>query len=453
MRLRRVLARESLGALVLALAIPLLFLDESHQPALVVDVGSTDVHARLSDAAVVAVLIAALIAAALQGGWRLTAARIIWIPGVALLLWLGFQAFRPAAYEGAQFAPNVVAYVELIEYALLAVAVPLLVRRALDLSIVVGGFVLWSLAATSVAVAQLLGAGILGAGAIGGRQPSFLTVHDLAALSALALGIAVAGILATPKRVPASALFPVALVAGALGLVLAGSFGALAGFAAGVLGAMAAARGRLAPSGQSGRRLVALLVLVAFVTVGTTAVRAGWVERALDATGIAEEAGAEAEPEQRREVVTYLGLRTFQDHPVLGVGWLRSSSFEVVEPYLADARARYADAPEEAFPTAERELPPRSLYVQLLAEAGALGLLLLVGLGAGGLVLCWRTAAFASSPWAAGAGLAMICALLTLSGEWALSGLVPGSPLQSATAIALGLAAAGAATVEEESGG
>jgi hypothetical protein len=47
----------------------------------------------------------------------------------------------------------------------------------------------------------------------------------------------------------------------------------------------------------------------------------------------------------------------------------------------------------------------------------------------------------------------MLCALPAIAGEWALVPLVPGTPIQAATALALGLAAAGAATVEDESGG
>jgi hypothetical protein len=46
----------------------------------------------------------------------------------------------------------------------------------------------------------------------------------------------------------------------------------------------------------------------------------------------------------------------------------------------------------------------------------------------------------------------VLCALLTLAGEWASLGIVSGIPLQAATCLLLGLAAAGAATVEEEAG-
>ena len=78
--------------------------------------------------------------------------------------------------------------------------------------------------------------------------------------------------------------------------------------------------------------------------------------------------------------------------------------------------------------------------------------MLLLAVGAGGIVLAWRTVMHAPRPWAAGAGVATICALLTLAGEWASLGIVAGIPIQAATCLALGLAAAGAATVEDETG-
>jgi len=445
---RGVLSRESLGALILALAIPLLFLGETHQPVLELELGSATVDPTPADAALVAVLIAAVMSLVTHGAWRLSAARIVWIPGVLLFAWLGFQALRPASTGDPSFEDHLVDYGELLTYALLAVAVPLIVRRAQDLAIVVAGIVLWSLAATGVALAQLLGADILDAGVTGGRQPSFLTVHDLAALSALSAGIAAAGILATRRRIPAPALFPIAIVAGGLGLVIAGSMVAIAGFAVGAILAIVVARGRLAPAGPRGPSLFALAAFIVIVAVGASAVRAGWVERALDGSDAATE---EVAPGPQPEVMTYIAFRVFQDNPLLGVGWLRAGNFEFLEPHVDDARKRFSDEPEASFPFQDVAIP--SMYAQLLAEAGVIGLALLIALGVGGLVLCWRTASYASVPWAAGAGLAMLCALPALAGEWALVALVPGTPIQAATALALGLAAAGAATVEDESGG
>jgi hypothetical protein len=77
---------------------------------------------------------------------------------------------------------------------------------------------------------------------------------------------------------------------------------------------------------------------------------------------------------------------------------------------------------------------------------------LLLAVGVVGLLLAWRAATRAPAPWAAGAGLLAVCALLTLAGEWASLGIVAGIPLQAASCLLLGLTAAGAAAVEDGGG-
>ena len=452
MRTPRPGTRESLGALVLAFAVPFLFVGEDHLPTYSLDVGSTMVDLDPSDAAVVIVLLAAFVAGARMGAARLNAGRILWVPGIALLLWLAFEAFRPVSIDDARFDDHLASYVKFVGYAFLAIAAPLLVRRTQDLTLVVASFVLWSLVASAVALVQFFGVDVLDAWPPGWRQPSFLGHSDLAALSGIAIGVAVAGILCMRRRIPAPMLFPVALVAGASGLVLAGSIAAVTGFAVGVLVVSIAARSRFAPSG---RRLLGVVALLAVVLVGVSAIRADALEPIGELTGLGEDQPTpDGQTYSEKSVLAYIGLRVFQDNPLLGVGWQRSGRAEVFEHYVADARERFPDEAEEAFPSSERELGVQSLYVQMLADAGLIGLALLLAIALAGLVLGWRTAAYASSPWAAGAGLAVMCALITVAGEWAVVGIPPtGIPISAATCLLLGLTAAGAATVEEETGG
>jgi O-antigen ligase len=448
--LRQHLNRDSLGALVLAGAIPILFLHERYQPALELDWRSTSFEIRVSDVAVLAIVVAALVATARVGDWRLSAGQILWAPGIALLLWLAFETFRPASVDDARFDEHLVSFLKFGEYALLAPAVPLLVRRLQDLTIVLGTLVLWSAVATTVALVQFFGLDVFDAWNPGWRQPSFLGHHDLAALSALALGFVIAGIACTRRLLPARRLFVVALVAGVLGAIVAGSLAAAIGFAIGALVATLVSRLRFEPSR---RRIVAVVAVVAVVGAGVTAMRADSLEEFVRFLGISERRDPEGvETYSQRTVLAYIGVRIWEDNPIIGVGWQRSAREEVFQPYVADARERFPDVNELAFPAPGREWGVQNLYVQMLADAGAIGLVLLIAVGAGGFVLAWRTVVHGSRPWGVGTGVATICGLLTLAGEWGSLGIVAGIPIQAATCLVLGLAAAGAATVEDETG-
>ncbi len=211
-----------------------------------------------------------------------------------------------------------------------------------------------------------------------------------------------------------------------------------------------AARRRFRPSG---RRTLALVAVVAVVAGGVVAVRGDALADFLRFLGVrGNNPPVGVETYSQRTVLAYIGLRIFQDHPVLGVGWQRSSRVEVFEPYLGDAHRRFPDVVELAFPAKDREWGVQNLYIQMLADAGVIGLVLLLAVGATGLLLAWRAAARAPTPWAAGGGLLVICALLTLAGEWASLGIVAGIPLQAASCLLLGLAAAGAAAAQDADG-
>ncbi len=445
--LRALVDRDAAGALVLALAVPFLFVHERYQPELGLSAGSTTVDIRLSDVAVLAVVVAAIVAASREGLGRLGAARWLWLTGGALLVWLAFQALRPVAMDDERFADHLVSYVKLVEYGLLAVAVPLLVRRARDLTLLVGGLVAWAVVAAAVGAVQFFGLDVFGAWNAGWRQPSFLGHHDLAALSAIALALACAAIVARRSEIPAARLFVAALVAGMIGLVLAGSVAAVGGLALGIAAMWLAARSRYRPGG---RQTLALVAIVAVVAGGVTAVRGDALEDFLRFLGVrGDDPPVGVETYSQRAVLAYIGLRIAQDNPILGVGWQRSSRPDVFEQYVPDARERFPDVVDLAFPAEGREWGVQNLYVQMLADAGVIGLALLLAVGAIGVALAWRAARYAPRPWAAGAGLVAVCAILALAGEWASLGIVAGIPLQAATCLLLGLAAAGAAAERE----
>ena len=371
---------ESRGAVVLAAAVPFLFVHERFQPDLSLGVQSTTVDIRLSDVAVLVVVVAAVLAAIRVGFSRLRPANLLWLSGTALLVWLAFEALRSVSLDDDEFAAHLVSFLKLVEYALLAVAVPLLVRRTQDLRIILGALVLWSAVASAVAVAQFFGLDVFDAWNAGWRQPSFLGHHDLAALSAIAVGVAAVGIVAGRQRLPVSGLFATALAAGMLGVVIAGSIAAAGGMAIGAIAVTLAARTRFPPSA---RQLFALAAVVLAVAGGVTAVRGDALADFLRFLGVrGDEPPVGVETYSQRTVLAYIGVRIFRDHPIVGVGWQRSARPDVFEPYVDDARRRFPDVVDLAFPAPGREWGVQNFYVQMLADAGAVGLALLLAVGA-----------------------------------------------------------------------
>ena len=441
---------EAWGAMVLAASIPFLFMHERFQASYGVVVGTTTVDVRLADVAILAVVLAALVAGIREGFDPLRAGRVLWISGGLLLAWLAFETLRPASLHDAAFDGHVVSALKLGEYATLALAVPLLIRRTQDLTILLWALVVWSALAVVVALLQLFGLDIFAASSSGSRSPSFLGRHDFASLSALAISFGIACLLASRMRRERFRLFSLALAGGVLGLVLAGSVTAVAGLAVGAIFAWAGARRRFSPSG---RELLAVVAVVGVVAAGVFFVRSPTIDDFLGFLGVRHAQATGIESYSQRTVLAYIGLRIFEDRPFLGAGWQRSSRPDVFEPYLADAHKRFPDVVAAAFPSREHLWGVQNLYVQMLADAGIVGFVLLLGVGGAGLVLAVRTAAHASTAWAVGVGLLVLCALLPLAGTWASLGIVPGIPLQAATCLVLGLAAAGAATVEDETRG
>ena len=190
------------------------------------------------------------------------------------------------------------------------------------------------------------------------------------------------------------------------------------------------------------------------VAGGVTAIRADSLEEFVRFLGVrGDEPPQGVETYSQRTVLAYIGLRIWEDNPVLGVGLAAIGARRRLRAVSRGrARALSGRRRRSRSPRPGREWGVQNLYIQMLADAGVVGLLLLLAVGGGGLVLAWRTVTHAPNPWATGAGLVVLGALLTLAGEWASLGIVAGIPLQAATCLLLGLAAAGAATVEEQAG-
>src|SRR5436305_2573880 len=253
-------------ALVLAAAIPLLFLHVSYQPGL--SVGS--VNAYLSDFAVLAVVLVALAEGARTRFAPLRPGLRLWIAIACFLLWM-FVEVGLGHHHAASYATrdHAVTAAKFAEYALLAPSIVLLLRTRFDLLAAAWSLVLWSSLATLVGIAQFFGANIFLAGTVGRRQASFLASADFAALSVAALlaGIVALALPRIPRsRVPAV----VATVSGVLGMIVAGAVAAILRLATalGVLAIVLLARRELAL-----RRLVAVGAVSLVVLAGVVAIR------------------------------------------------------------------------------------------------------------------------------------------------------------------------------------
>jgi hypothetical protein len=424
------------GAVVLAVAIGPLFLHVDWQPGFSIDVGSTSVAVELADLALAAVVVAAVAAARARGAGVLRAALPLWAAAGAFVAWVIVATlYGPAMLEDYPVLENLVTAAKLAEYAALAVAVPLLVRERDELGVVLVGLVGWCVLATAVAVAQFLGWDAFDAWSAGRRQPSFLGHHDFAALSGAVLLVGLASLALSAG--PLGRLQAVALAAGGLGFVLAASSAGLAGLAAAVLVlGVLSVRAR-----RPLRRIAWAFALSGAVAVGVLALRGGDVADFLDFAADEQRTGTEqVESYSQRTVLAYIGGRIFLDHPVLGVGWQGSAEPEAFEPYLDDARRRFPDEAELAFPSAQRLYGVQNAYIQALADLGVVGLALLLGTLGSGLWLGLRAALGGSA-----AGVLALLWLLLALGVWLAQGLVTGIPLAALTWFALGLAAVGAA--------
>jgi len=439
------------GAVLLALALPFVFLHVHYQPTWTVPLGSTSATIALSDLAVLAVGAAGFVAA-LRGGFaRLRPGGWIWAAGATFLAFvLASTVWGRSIAADYRFLTHVVTALKFSEYALLALTVPLLVRRLPDAELVVGALVAWSVAASIGALLQFLGFVNEFAGRRPGqREPSFLGTHDLAALSGATLTLGLAGIALGPLPRRQRALAAAGGLAGALGLTLSGAVAGVIGIAAAA--AVAALLARLRGHWPSLARLAALTGVVVLVTAGVLALRSANVDVFLRFLGIRPAVHATSQLEgssfAQRVVLGYIGVRIFLDHPLVGIGWQATSERSSYGPYLADAHRRYPDVPDLSFPSPEHRWGVQDAYIQAAAELGVVGFVLFLGLFAAGFAVAGL--AFGRAPPAAAFAAAVpILWLLVTMGVWIGLGLVAGIPLVGLTWLALGFSAAAPALAD-----
>jgi O-antigen ligase len=419
-------------ALVVAAAIPLLFLHSKFQPSVSIALHGTSLDAYLSDFAVAAVVLTAA-AVGLRDGWsRLAAGRPLWWAASGFFVWVAFEVAWGHHVTGSYAtASHLATAMKFLEYALLAPSVALIVRRRLDLLTLLWSLVLWSCCATVAGIAEFFGSPWPAKGAVGHRQASFLSPADFSALSAAALLVGLVA-LTFPRLRLGRALGRVAVVSGVLGTIIAGAMASALGLVtAGIVVAIVSAVRRELDLRRASATALAALVAVAGVLV----------IRGHDLSTFARFLGASSQPESPdRHVETYahhtllvwFGYRIWLDHPVLGVGWEGSAEPANFVPLLPAAHRRFPDEAALAFPAAapDRRYGVQNVWIAALADLGIVGFLLWVCIFAAAVWLAVRRNALLALAWVA------LAAWL-----WSAQSFVAGIPLDALTWLAFGLAA------------
>jgi O-Antigen ligase len=414
------------GAIVLAATVPLVFLHLRFQPAVVVGPATV----KLSDVAVLATAVAAAWVAVRRGLAPLRPGIPVWVTGAALFLWICAAVFYPLASSRAYaWKTHLVTAGEFWEYALLAPAVPLLVRRRADAVLVLGALVGWTVVAATVGVVQFAGWNIVHGWGQGHREPSFLGPQDFAAVSGMTLGLGLVSLLwGVSGRLRTGAW--IAVVAGFVGFVLGGATSGLVGLVPAVVIAVAVTiRRGLA-------RRVALLCAVGatlLAAFGVVALRSGDFGQFFSLLGVKKSSAAAStniETYPQRTLLAYIGLRIWLHHPIAGAGFEASKEFSTFGRELPAAHKRFPHVATAAFPSAQRIYGVQDLYVQVLADLGIIGFALLVALFGAGLWPAFTASLGAPAQSAFPALLGVFWLVLSL-GFFTGQGIIAGIPLDA----------------------
>jgi O-antigen ligase len=429
----RALALEGITveSVVLAAALPLLFIHARYQPTIHVSAASTSIGIQLADFAVLAVVIAALIAGVRHGFAPLRRGRWLWLSVALYFVWVAVEILIPYGTGDYATAKHTVTAAKFLEYALLAPAVVLIVRRRVEAGLIVAVLTAWSALATAVGIAQFFGANIFVSGATGGRQLSFLGFHDFASLSTAVL-LAGAAVIALPQLRIDTRVGAAALVSGAIGVVLSAALAAVVGIgAASIVLLVVLFRRREVIV----RRVALVAVVIVAAVVGALGMRSTDLGRYL---GLQHQHGpAGVESYSQRSLLTWIGWQMFRDHPVAGVGWEGSGEPSRFEQYIPAAKRHFPTQPAIAFPSPQHPWGVQNFYVQHLADLGAVGVALLAAVFVSALWLVVRRVQ-AERPLAAVLALVWI---LAVAGLWIAQGIVAGLPLDALTWLSFGLAA------------
>ena len=356
--------------IVLATATVVSLIRSIDQPSFSVELAGTEVSFVLADAAL-AVLAGFCVHRLLVDRFRLPQpARAVTVAAAAFSVWLVLSS----AANGAE---AMTAAVKLLEYGVLALGFVLFVRRPLQLWLLLGVLVAFTVVAVGYGLLAFFDAPFVDARFPARRQPSFLGEHDLAALSTMTLAVGLAALFTPAHRLGRMPL--VAGIAGAIGVVLGAALAGLLGLylTAAVIVAAAITRG------AATRRAVGLTAAATVaITIGVLTLRSGDLGAFLRSVGIGErrdDSFGNAASWNERLIDAYVGGRVFLDNPITGTGWHGLLPPDEYVRFLDDARERFPDAPASYFPSVDGFIPQQT-YDQVLYELGIVGALLFLAL-------------------------------------------------------------------------
>jgi len=433
--LRKLTGDASLAALVFGGAVPFIFLHPHYQPH--VAAGRVDVD--LSDLAILAAVLAGVWDARTRGTAPLRSGRTIWPALTAflilLLLSLGWARYSDHHYTVGN---HLVSALKFVEYALLAPAAALVLRRAADRKIFFWAVASWVAFLTLIAALQFVGVvdEFQGRRPVQ-REPSYIGIHDLGAIAGAALTFLFAAILIRPARRRAL----VAGIAGGLGVALAAALDAVGGMIVAAVAMWLLAFRRF---GVGARRTLLLAAICAVVTVAAVTLRSSSIVSFFRFLGVKPENAqttGHVQTYAQRVLLSYIGVKIWFRHPVVGAGWQESHEPHSFEPVLPAARRHFSSQPPYAFPSPAHEWGVQNGVVQTLADLGIVGLALLA-LAVGAAFRLLARIALRAPPDLAREALLVIGWLVLAVAVFTGTGLLPGVTVDAQLWLGLGLAAA-----------
>lgn len=306
---------------------------------------------------------------------------VVWAGWVLFLLWIAGPVSRPpdlgfggllaffcyvalsslgvGFVDPERFGVSFTSLLRLLQTGSMVWLIAQLVRARRDLQTVVHWVLIGCAAAVGIAMAEALKGGSLAAARFGG----YLNENTLGLVSGF---LVVAGLFPPTLRTPVVRALCVS--AGMIGLLLSKSIGGITSTSLVVM------VGGVWMMNRRGFRLSPLTAITVLFLALLPALAAVLMLRPELSITSEEFRGSSI---YHRVIMGSAGVKTFLDHPVVGVGWQRGTSEEVIEDeeMARFIRHRFSDVNPHLFP----DITPTNFhnaFIQILAELGLVGFVL-----------------------------------------------------------------------------